>query len=199
MSVEKIRLCNYRKVGGLYLVGAGLSITCDRLPFPIHACPHCGEGVRVTGSLKMISASVLFANTKRCPQAACECPLSEAESFGRVGLMGVGSRYYKTPQDFVKEALELGVSKRIPQIPRELVLGKTWVFLTHSKAVEIYANDTLLPEIIVDRYKPGVFYAFIPERIEYISDDQESQEKIDQLEHRGVTIVKVPRDDPDHQ
>ena len=43
MSVEERRGCGFRKVGGLYLVGKGEAVTCDRWPLPIKPCPTCGD------------------------------------------------------------------------------------------------------------------------------------------------------------
>ncbi|GAI78518.1 unnamed protein product, partial [marine sediment metagenome] len=40
-----------------------------------------------------------------------------------------------SPEHFVKEALEMGVSKRIPFIPKELKLDETVVLLAHKKAI----------------------------------------------------------------
>ena len=96
------------------------------------------------------------------------------------------------------EAERLGVSKRIPRIPKGLEIGKTWVFLAHKKAVEIYANDTLLPKLRIEKRVPGVFYAFIPQAIEMIVDGTYGEDEREKLEERGFTLVDVPTNDPDH-
>lgn len=47
--------------------------------------------------------------------------------------------------------------------------------------------------------KPGVFYAFVPTRLErIISDDMPQDERL-RLEKQGYTLVEVPAKDPDHK
>ena len=48
MAVEAKRGCGYRKEGGLYLVGGGLSAPCDRMPYPLDRCKTCGGGIKFT-------------------------------------------------------------------------------------------------------------------------------------------------------
>lgn len=48
MAVEPRRGCGYRRVGGLYIVGGGLSAPCDRMPFPLERCRTCGGGIKFT-------------------------------------------------------------------------------------------------------------------------------------------------------
>ena len=55
---------------------------------------------------------------------------------GRVGLIWVGEKFYPTPQDFCAEAEKMGISRRIPAVPNDFVLGETWVWLAHRKAIE---------------------------------------------------------------
>ncbi len=83
-----------------------------------------------------------------------------------MGLIWVGEMFYKTPRAFLKEAAEQGISRRIRSIPRDFKLGETCVWLAHRKAVEG-----------VDM-TPGVFYAFLPQRIEYIVKGDETEEKL---------------------
>ena len=40
MAVEKKRGCGYRKIGGMYLCGMGLSVGSDRIPKNTHKFPH---------------------------------------------------------------------------------------------------------------------------------------------------------------
>lgn len=54
-------------------------------------------------------------------------------------LMGVGQRFYPTPKDFINEAKNLGVSKRIPTIPRFFCFGRSKVWLVHWRTREIFA------------------------------------------------------------
>jgi len=129
--------------------------------------------------------------------------------------MGIGERYYKTPEDFQREAHQLGVSKRIPFIPRELKLGETVVYLAHPKACEVRQPavmqeamaileeaETRQPKLLeaekVEK-RLGIFTAFIPQRIEkLIRESEATREEIEKLKKRNITPVVVPDDDPDH-
>jgi hypothetical protein len=183
----------------MYLVGSGMAMSCGKLPFPIHTCAHCGEGIKVTRALKMMDASALLQTMKPCRNPKCQnCPLAgsyerASERLGKVGLIGVGEKYY-TPHEFSMEATRMGISKRIPQIPKALKLGETWVFLAHKSAClnEDPDADTFFSE------GPGVFYVFKPSGIEYLADGTDDPKKIERLVKKGIKIVKVPKDDPDH-
>ena len=54
----------------------------------------------------------------------------------RCGLIWIGEQHYKTPQEFMREAAKMGVSRRITAVPRDFEIGETWVLLGHRKAVE---------------------------------------------------------------
>ena len=120
IASEPQRRCGYRKVGGLYLVSdPGSSAPCDRLPMPIVPCPCCGEQPRFHRSIAMIDPFVLWGNHldlatgRRCCETDAMCAPAD-----RGFLMWVGNEY--TVENFRQEADRLGVSKRIPAIP------KTW-------------------------------------------------------------------------
>lgn len=48
-------------------------------------------------------------------------------------LMWVGTSNYRSISDFVREARELGVCKRISKVPNDLVFGKSRLFLAHDE------------------------------------------------------------------
>lgn len=52
------------------------------------------------------------------------------------GLMWVGEKFSPTPEDFVKEGVRQGVSKRINSIPNKFEINKDWILLAHMKAVQ---------------------------------------------------------------
>lgn len=55
-------------------------------------------------------------------------------------LMGVGGAHYPTPEDFIKEAEEMGVSKRIGNFfPVDIKSGVSRCFLIHNNTKEIFA------------------------------------------------------------
>lgn len=196
MSVEEKRKCGWRQLDGLYLVGKGLAVICDRLPMPLpDCCPTCNSGLKHTRVPRKINALKLWGEHGYCTEEAplrdnCYvCHPADAVAY----VMGVGNEY-PTPKDFVDEAITLGVSKRIPAVPRDIELGKTVVFLTHKKALLCQEKD----EKGNDKYQAGVIYAFIVQRIEQIVRESELEEKREALEKRHITPVPVPDNDPDH-
>jgi len=123
---------------------------------------------------------------------------------GRAGLIWIGEKFYKFPVDFVKEGVELGFSRRIKAIPHGFKIGETWVLLAHSKAVFVQrpadSTQDLIGGEIPGDYKPGIFYAWLPQRIEKImKESTRGTEEIEALEKRGISPVFVPDNDPDHQ
>jgi hypothetical protein len=109
--------------------------------------------------------------------------------FGRVGLLWIGEAHYKSIQDFTAEAASMGLSRRISAVPRDFKLGETWVWLAHPKAIVMSpAEGEKDPE-----YAPGVFHVFKPSRIEYVVKGTETEEDMDALEKRGLTLVQVER------
>ena len=129
--------------------------------------------------------------------------------------MGVGEKYYKTPDDFMAEAHRLGISKRIPFIPKELELGKTIVYLAHPKACEVREpavmqqamaileeaqtqRPRMLETATIER-RQGIFSAFIPQRVEkLIWETDATPEELDKLNKRGITPVIIKNGDADH-
>src|SRR3972149_2888123 len=128
------RGCGHRKVGALYLVGEGISAVCERLPIRIpDVCPTCGEGLKQARNITFVKSYYLGLDGSACDLPHCkQCPVGAGRPED-VGILWVGERYY-TPEDFIAEARRYGVSKRIPQVPKKLKLGETWVLLAHPKA-----------------------------------------------------------------
>lgn len=243
MAVEAARACGYRKVGGLYLVGHGAAVECDRLPLPLDECPACGrvaeqnrshewlgpeyfanharplpvadyvtpEGVRF---LKARGLVAMLHRTAPCRDQANASelrraygdhpgrhdPICERGTYRRL-LLWVGRAFY-SPESFTKEATEMGISRRLTQIPKGLVLGETWVLLAHPEACYeplSWAFRWLFGDGEVAR-APGVFHAFRPERLELVLKQSDATpERIAKEAARGVTVVAVPDDDKDHR
>lgn len=110
------------------------------------------------------------------------------------------------PPTFIIEAYQLGVSKRIANIPKGLELGKTWVLLAHKKTIlKVIDNQykkvkgDLQQKDMIKEY-PAIFYAFRPKRIEkLITQSQATDNELAKLKERGITPVIVPENDLDHQ
>ncbi len=217
MAGEKERACGYRKIGGLYLEGEYVGVSCDRLPMPLTTCPVCGGGIRVGRGFTEINPRQLWGFHQSCSDKFRPCFVCDPRS-DPAFIMLVGERYYKTPADFNNEAREMGISKRIPFVPKNLQVGKTVVYLAHKKAAEVHhmpadqrafhldpdeiAQDRLLDAESV-KMDLGIFSAFIPQRIVQIVRDTDLQgpkgEKLRKsLERRGIVPVPVPAGDPDH-
>jgi hypothetical protein len=154
VSVERPRGCGYRKVGpgglSLYLVGSPTGEVCERLPFPLTTCPGCGGGIKFSRGLQHIDAATLFAAdaAPTCcasPMAAFLglpgrehhhdlCTMCAPETAPDAWLMWVGREFY-SPTSFHREAMRLGVSKRISALPRGFTPGESVVYLAHLDAV----------------------------------------------------------------
>lgn len=213
MAVEQKRGCGYRKVGGLYLVCDGVGFRCDLLPYNLEVCPVCSQGIKPSRSFTWIIPNKLFERSQEC-RATCPiiayCPLRFEQ---KQGLMWVGGGFYKEPGDFIKEAHEMGISKRISAVPNGFKVGETWVFLAHKKAGRkkvavdvVEGRDELTDQAVrLEQEKeveaPAVFYSFKPTRIEKIVTETQSKDEAEmqKLKERGITPVAVPDDDPDHK
>ena len=90
MAVEAKRGCGYRKVGGLYMVGGGVGIPCDRLPFELTVCSCCGQGIKQARGWTWVDVAKLFQGVHLgCTETGGRlCPLCDApETMGRAGLL----------------------------------------------------------------------------------------------------------------
>ena len=206
-AVERRRGCGFRKVGGTYLVGGGIGVPCDRLPFELSVCPCCGEGFKQGMGWTWMDVGRLFKGphtnitSELLPPQLCECatetycPLcAKPEVLGRAGLIWIGEKFYKTPADFIREGVEMGFSRRVKAIPHGFEIGKTYIMLAHPKAVITGIDSDSVAT------KPGIFYFWLPQRIEKILvESQRGSEEAAALEKRGIVPVFVPDDDPDHR
>lgn len=225
---EEARGCGFRKGGGIYLVNDGPGRGCGRMPIPLHVCPTCSQGIKPARGWTWIDGKAILAATPLCkskldiesrpdglvsvtmtigmPPACESCPFSGTNQ-EKVGLMWVGGKFYPSPEDFVKEAQRMGLSKRIAQIPKDLVVGKTWIWLAHRMVMPAIHDDECQaehPDAAANPsacscpdgprvMTPGVFHAFVPTRIEYVVKGDETEAELDALEKRGLSLVKVER------
>lgn len=127
----------------------------------------------------------------------------------RAALLWVGARDY-TPIQFIDEARALGVSRRIPQIPRGVTLNKTWVYLAHPHAIHVHVEPDECrcrqPQLIPhEEVRPGVIFMFIPRAFEMPLDKREwldgqgkilpeKEKEFDKLKSRRITPVFVDVD-----
>ena len=206
LGTEQIRGCGWRKVGGIYLIGGIMNKSCDRLPITLTVCDTCGAGIKVGKGFTKINPLKLWGhhamNYRGCKDPS-QCYVCFPD--GGIGyMMRCGEKFY-TMDSFIEEARDMGVSKRIPFIPKDLEVNKTPVFLVHKKAGWEYAeeltNETGQERIIVPC--DGIFSAFIPTHIEQLVWAKDLKGKNgkalrERLEKRGITIVEVADGDRDH-
>lgn len=211
---EAKRGCGYRQVGGLYLCGEYAFAPCDRLPYELKSCPVCGAGIHFTRSFTEVNPLKLFGmhdqsdkgkfapysvkaslEVCQCPPACYVCYPTDKPAY----IKTIGKKFY-SPISFMDEAKNMGVSLRMAQIPKDLKLGETVVYLAHPEAVA-------LPRTIERcEFKLGIFSAFIPKRIEMPIYDKmlkgKGSRKLKQnLKKRGITavVVKGREHDPNYK
>lgn len=204
------RGCGHRKIGGLYLVGTGIPAHCGKLPVELpQTCQCCGAGIKMGRGLQFIQTKLLLMAEGLCGAQHCKgCPLGGA-AVPKVGLMWVGGAHY-SPAEFMAEAYLHGVSKRIAQVPKQLVIGKSWVLLAHKEAfskltqpADCTCKESQIFEHVETR--PGVFYAFQPTRVEMPLDKASMltrngiaphhHDEVKRLLERGITPVFVEMDE----
>lgn len=190
--VDKERGCGWRKKGGFYMMGAGIGVTCCRLPIPLEVCPCCSQGIKPNRGFTWIDPKlILGVNPDPMDPWTCNgCPAGDGGDIGpRVGLIWIGEQFYKDPAHFDREAAAIGISRRLKQVPHGFKVGQTWVALAHRKAISEYMTFKLLPDFI--KYRPGIFRIFRPDRIEYIVKGSESDPELQALADRGFDLVNV--------
>ena len=183
---DKERGCGWRQPGGLYLVADGPGMACGTLPIPLGRCPSCDGGIKPTRSWTWIDAAALIANRGTCaasPNECGGCPLRNLT--GRHGLLWIGGRFYPTPEAWTQEAMTQGVSRRISTLPKGFVVGETWALVAHRQAMR-GADGEL---------RPAIFHAFQPSAVEYVVRGDESEDALARLHARGITPVRVVRDE----
>ena len=206
VSQESARGCGYRQGGGLYLVSGALSEPCPKLPVEMTTCPTCGAGVKQSRGFTWITPDPLLdPGPHGTKKHEVVCPLGTAIDWSggkRAGLIWIGEKFYATPSEFSAEAARMGVSRRISTMPRDLVVGETWVALAHPKAIpgecehgrHVGMTCDKCPDEVADaEWLPGVFTMFLPTGVEYIVKGNETEEELDRLEERGFRLVRVER------
>lgn len=189
-SYEGKRGCGYRKAGGLYLVTAGEGRYCGALPIPLGVCPTCHAGIKPARGWTWINLQTIRAGKPciqtRGPDYCNGCPFFAIE---KAGLIWVGEKFYPDTHSFSREASAMGISRRISQIPREFKVGETWIALAHRKAIEEFTAEPGAEDFT--KFTPGIFYLCRPTAIEYVVKETDTEEKLEAMEKRGITLVKV--------
>mgnify|MGYP000542086858 FL=1 len=140
--------------------------------------------------LRVVRANHRTGALTAAPQKGCRtCPIG-APPPGLHGLLWVGEKFYSSPDEFMRESVAMGVSRKIKTVPRGFVLGETWVFLAHRRSVRNPATG--------EREFPGIFTAFKPRQVDLvIADEDNVPEAAENLAERlggGARLVRVVRD-----
>ena len=153
---EAKRGCGYRQVGALYLCGEYAFVGCDRLPYELKSCPTCGAGIHFTRSMTKIDPLKLLGTHEAevlghtlgkgtalldpivdeatvCQDQIRPCLMCDPTSEPAY-IRTIGKKSY-SPISFMDEAKNMGVSLRMAQIPKNLKLGKTVVYLAHPHGI----------------------------------------------------------------
>lgn len=199
ISIENKRWCGYRSPSaggvGIYLIGPGNFDPCERLPFPLETCACCGGGIKHSRGYTWIDPSRLFdpwVAPRPCAQLFGNQPEEDEHDHNRcfmcnplenagdkAGLIWVGEKFYRTPFDFIVEAQEMGISRKIGAMPLGFEVGKTVIYLAHRKT-SIRFNE----ESRQNEWVQGVFCTFRPIRVDLVIDDP------DDVPARAIDLVK---------
>lgn len=206
MPFEARRGCGFREVGKLYLCGSGMALPCDGLPLQLTACNCCGYIPEFYRGFRWIPKTYIIQKVTEQHKPECNCielcPICHPENnqLEKYGLMWVGKKYY-SPRSFVLESQEMGVSKAIPEIPKDLVIGETWVMLVHPE-VTIHEDPEYLRQMKnwpleagpapEPPKKPAIFYAFQPSTVEMpIWENEATPERLTELREKGITPIII--------
>lgn len=195
---DKQRGCGWRKEGGLYMIGGSLMSPCGKLPIPLTVCPCCNAGIKPTRGFTWVGKALVmnaYCLNEKHAITCRHCPPFDG-SVDKLGLVWIGGSFYRTPDDFMREARDQGISRRIPAVPNDFIVGESWVLLAHREGMRNpdKSDGSLLTDI-PDKI-PAIFSAFCPTHIEYIVKGDESEEDIERMEKRGITCVRVHKTGP---
>lgn len=186
--VDQKRGCGWRKEGGIYLRADSSGMECGKLPFPLDVCPCCHAGIKPSRGWTWINPApfVEKVECKKKDSLSCSlCVLSHPPE--RAGLLWVGEKFYPTPEAWLSESCNQGISRRIAAVPKDFKVGESWVFCAHRKCFPGEPKDG------EETWIPGVFHVWKPQRIEYVTTGKETESEIEDLIKRGLTPVKVIR------
>lgn len=195
LRVERKRGCGYRKPGGIYLISGGVPAPCGKLPVELNVCPVCHGGIKPARGWTWIDPRPFIPDGPcrlddiKAETSFCQtCPLHNPPE--KAGLVWIGEQHYSSPLDWLVEAKTMGVSRRIPAIPIDFVVGETLVMVAHRKTPLGPPKALAVDDSLVG---PAIFSVFTPNRIEYVVKGDESSEDIDKLIERGLTPVHVEK------
>lgn len=90
-------------------------------------------------------------------------------------VLWVGAGFYPTADDYIKEAMNLGCSKRVPNLPEDVVPGKSRVFLAHDDGQKGHGK---------------IFGFFTLSGVEVILDDEQRIQKYEE-EYKNLNLQVI--------
>jgi hypothetical protein len=185
--VESARGCGFRQWHGVYFMSGSFIEQCDRGIIEIEPCECCGERPRFNRGISRINPYQLFGKHEILKEKTIDmmedcrhlrknpfCYMCDPPTHGF--LDWVGKDNY-TPESFLKEAHEQGISRRLPKdaIPVDFVVGKSKVYLAMQGLVEKVEAETVGDKGKKPRKikRDGIFMAYIPTRIEKLFHAEE--------------------------
>lgn len=175
-------------------------------PRPLMKSKECPNG---TGGIKLEIGKKLDFDAigadpvgdlqwRHLQQLHAECPLANANLPERAGLLWIGEKFYPRPEDYMREAGTMGISRRIPAVPRGFKLGDA-VMLAHRFCTKVAREpgsalgpgEFADPEGELFKFVGGIFTMFRPSKVEYILKGDETDEAILALRERGLSPVIV--------
>lgn len=207
---ETERGCGFRQPGGFYLrQEKSRGFGCGLLPIPILTCSCCGFIEQQTRSAKWMMTSYLKTLAQKSPcvkkdhkESMCSsCPIESNSpeavySKKQIALDWVGVSGYGKSIDFLREADQVGISRRVAiQVDKEgnitntflkgFKVGHDWIALAHPKgcsSIGENAEPSLSPAIIAI-YKPN--------KLQYVKKKTDTNTFLKKLHNQGVEIVDV--------
>lgn len=204
---EGPRGCGFRKPSkdgiGIYLRGTPFNEACERLPWLLDICPCCGQGYKQSRGFTWINPMNMFdpfvepqctVNLADDPFSSHrheQCWMCNPELLGsKAGLLWIGEKFYARPQDFLREAEVMGISRKIAALPNGFEVGVHAIFLAHIRTFAKRGADGKM------EYQAGVFAAFKPSSVDLVIDDEsrvpdKAFELIKRIGEDKVRLVKV--------
>lgn len=192
---DEERGCGFREEGGLYMrLDNVVFHPCGRALIPIVPCDCCGLALKQSRGFQWFNPQKIIASQldlqilellgdetrlESCGRNCRSCKFGMATPM-QAGLIWIGAEHYPTIADFRIEAMTLGISRRIPTVPKGFKVGEDVVYLAHPHGIT--------------KDQPAIFTAFVPSAIEYVVKGDEEEDDLRKMIENGITPVRVHSD-----
>ena len=194
-GIKPSRSWTWLDVPQLLLAGSGIKTRQEQ-------CSYCrGSGRFLEAGPCLSCDRGTLTRSTACSHGNCSvCPMGGGAE-PKTGLLWIGDKFY-SPQSFLDESHQMGVSRRLPNVPNDFVAGRTWVLCAHRKGItEPCPDKSPFPhpgdcpgcEGTGKHHVPAIFAAFKSETIEYVVKGTETKEELLSMHRRGIQPVYVER------